>query len=51
MQTTHRRYLVFFLLYVFSGIAYLDRVNMSVAGKSMRAALTDLARRPPTRPE
>ena len=30
---THRRYWVFFLLFLFSGIAYLDRVNMSVAGK------------------
>lgn len=29
---THRRYWVFFLLFLFSGIAYLDRVNMSVAG-------------------
>ena len=33
MQMTHRRYWVFFLLFLFSGIAYLDRVNMSVAGK------------------
>jgi MFS family permease len=33
MRTTHRRYWVFFLLLLFSGIAYLDRVNMSVAGK------------------
>ena len=30
---THRRYWVFFLLFLFSSIAYLDRVNMSVAGK------------------
>jgi MFS family permease len=30
---THRRYWVFLLLFLFSGIAYLDRVNMSVAGK------------------
>ena len=30
---THRRYWVFSLLFLFSGIAYLDRVNMSVAGK------------------
>jgi MFS family permease len=30
---THRRYWVFFLLFLFSGIAYVDRVNMSVAGK------------------
>ncbi|MGH7046321.1 MAG: MFS transporter [Stellaceae bacterium] len=33
MKTTRRRYWVFFLLFLFSGIAYLDRVNMSVAGK------------------
>ena len=33
MQMTHRRYWVFFLLFLFSGIGYLDRVNMSVAGK------------------
>ncbi len=33
MRTTHRRYWVFFLLFLFSGVAYLDRVNMSVAGK------------------
>ncbi len=33
MRTTRRRYWVFFLLFLFSGIAYLDRVNMSVAGK------------------
>jgi MFS family permease len=33
MMKTHRRYWVFFLLFLFSGIAYLDRVNMSVAGK------------------
>ena len=33
MRTTHRRYWVFFLLFLFSGIAYLDRVNISVAGK------------------
>ena len=30
---THRRYLIFCLLFLFGGIAYLDRVNMSVAGK------------------
>ncbi len=35
MRTTHRRYWVFFLLFLFSGIAYLDRVNMSVAGKAI----------------
>ena len=33
MRTTHRRYWVFFLLFLFSALAYLDRVNMSVAGK------------------
>ncbi|MGH7059539.1 MAG: MFS transporter [Stellaceae bacterium] len=32
-KTTHRRYWVFFLLLLFNAIAYLDRVNMSVAGK------------------
>jgi MFS family permease len=35
MRPTHRRYWVFFLLFLFSGIAYLDRVNMSVAGKAI----------------
>ena len=30
---THRRYWVFFLLFLFNAIAYVDRVNMSVAGK------------------
>ncbi len=33
MRTTHRRYWVFFLLLLFGAIAYVDRVNMSVAGK------------------
>jgi MFS family permease len=33
MKTTRRRYWVFFLLFVFNLIAYVDRVNMSVAGK------------------
>jgi MFS family permease len=33
LKKTHRRYWVFCLLFLFSGIAYLDRVNMSVAGK------------------
>ena len=32
MRTTHW---VFLLLFLFSAIAYLDRVNMSVAGKSI----------------
>jgi MFS family permease len=35
MRMTHRRYWVFFLLFVFSAIAYLDRVNMSVAGEAI----------------
>ena len=33
MKTTRRRYRVFFLLFLFNLIAYVDRVNMSVAGK------------------
>ena len=33
MKTSHRRYWVFFLLFLLNAIAYLDRVNMSVAGK------------------
>jgi MFS family permease len=33
MKTSHRRYWVFFLLFLFNAIAYVDRVNMSVAGK------------------
>ncbi len=33
MKTSHRRYWVFFLLFLFNFIAYVDRVNMSVAGK------------------
>ena len=33
MKTTRRRYWVFFLLFLFNLIAYVDRVNMSVAGK------------------
>jgi ACS family glucarate transporter-like MFS transporter len=33
MKTSYRRYWVFFLLFLFNAIAYLDRVNMSVAGK------------------
>jgi ACS family glucarate transporter-like MFS transporter len=33
MKTTHRRYWVFLLLFLFNAIAYVDRVNMSVAGK------------------
>jgi MFS family permease len=32
---TRRRFWVFFLLFLFNLIAYVDRVNMSVAGKSI----------------
>jgi MFS family permease len=39
MRTTRRRYLVYILLLVFSGIAYVDRVNMSVAGKPIAQEL------------
>ena len=39
MKITRRRYLVYILLLVFSGIAYVDRVNMSVAGKSIAQEL------------
>ena len=39
MKTTRRRYWVYFLLFVFSGIAYVDRVNMSVAGKPIAQEL------------
>src|SRR4030088_329864 len=33
MKTTRRRYWVFFLLFFFNLIAYVDRVNMSVAAQ------------------
>ena len=33
MKMTRRRYWVFFLLFLFNLIAYVDRVNMSVAGE------------------
>ncbi len=39
MRITRRRYWVYFLLFVFSGIAYIDRVNMSVAGKPIAQEL------------
>jgi MFS family permease len=39
MRTTRRRYLIYALLLVFSGIAYVDRVNMSVAGKPIAQEL------------
>jgi MFS family permease len=32
---THRRYWVFFLLFLFNVICYLDRINMSVAGRTI----------------
>ena len=39
MRITRRRYLVYIFLLVFSGIAYVDRVNMSVAGKPIAQEL------------
>ena len=33
MKTTRRRFWIFFLLFLFNVIAYVDLVNMSVAGK------------------
>src|SRR5580658_6725226 len=36
---THRRYWVFFLLFLFNVICYLDRINMSVAGRSIAGEL------------
>jgi MFS family permease len=39
MKLTRRRYWVYFLLFVFSAIAYVDRVNMSVAGKPIAQEL------------
>jgi MFS family permease len=32
---THRRYWIYFLLFLFNVICYLDRINMSVAGRSV----------------
>jgi MFS family permease len=32
---THRRYWVYFLLFLFNVICYLDRINMSVAGRAV----------------
>ena len=32
---TRRRYWVYFLLFLFNAICYLDRINMSVAGRSV----------------
>jgi ACS family D-galactonate transporter-like MFS transporter len=39
MKISRRRYWIYFLLFVFSGIAYIDRVNMSVAAKPIAAEL------------
>jgi MFS family permease len=39
MKITRRRFWVYFLLFVFSAIAYVDRVNMSVAGKPIAEEL------------
>jgi MFS family permease len=39
MKLTRRRYWVYFLLFLFSAIAYVDRVNMSVAGKPIAQEL------------
>jgi MFS family permease len=32
---THKRYWIYFLLFLFNVICYLDRINMSVAGRSV----------------
>ena len=37
---THRRYWVYFLLFLFNVICYLDRINMSVAGRSVAQEFT-----------
>jgi MFS family permease len=39
MKITRRRFWIYFLLFVFSGIAYIDRVNMSVAAKPIASEL------------
>jgi MFS family permease len=39
MKITRRRYWVYFLLFIFSAVAYVDRVNMSVAGKPIALEL------------
>jgi ACS family glucarate transporter-like MFS transporter len=36
---THRRFGVYFLLFLLNIIAYVDRVNISVAGKPIAAEL------------
>lgn len=37
---THRRYWVYFLLFLFNVVCYLDRINMSVAGRSVAQEFT-----------
>ena len=39
MKISRRRFWIYFLLFVFSGIAYIDRVNMSVAAKPIAGEL------------
>jgi MFS family permease len=39
MQISRRRFWIYFLLFVFSGVAYIDRVNMSVAAKPIAGEL------------
>jgi MFS family permease len=39
VRTTKRRFCIYVLLLVFGGIAYMDRVNMSVAGKPIAQEL------------
>ena len=39
MKISRRRFWIYFLLFVFSGIAYIDRVNMSVAAKPIASEL------------
>src|SRR5277367_2885856 len=39
MKITRRRFWVYFLLFLFNLIAYVDRVNMSVAGKPIAQEL------------
>jgi MFS family permease len=39
LRSTRRRYWIYFLLFLFSAIAYVDRVNMSVAGKPIAQEL------------
>ncbi len=42
---TRRRYWVYFLLFLFNVICYLDRINMSVAGRSVAAGIRPVAGR------